>query len=230
MIEVVCPTGSAPLPEGLILAHPLEPDITMNDYKEIVRSFFTEDKIKHIFEQMWQGEGTNNPFILATKDQNLIKYSACCRSIDSRLGNFMEKLAKEIVQKGSFKTLSEVQKQKMKQKLNAKPDLCFFKDHYWNIIELKAGGNIDSKKMKAERASLDKIKLYVSKVTKQKARFFYATAYQNIEDYSRLNFSSEELLIGKKFWEFICDDSKSYHYILKKFSNKYQKIHLQHKE
>ena len=196
----------------------------MNDYKKIVDHFLTKDRIEHVFKRMWQAQQTNNPFILATQDQNLIKYSACCRSIDSRLGNFIEKLAKEIVQKRNFKTFSEERKKRLKQKTQAKPDLCFFKDNYWNIIELKAGGNIDSKKMKAERESLDKIKVAVGKITKQRSRFFYATAYQNIEDYSRLNFSQEELLIGKKFWKFICDDSKSYDYILEMFAKNYKKI------
>ena len=200
------------------------------NYQKIVRKFLTETKIKHIFKQMWQDKGTNNPFILATKDQSLIKYSSSCRSIDSRLGNFIEKLAKEIVQKRNFKILSAEQINKLDQKIKAKPDLCFFKNNYWNIIELKAGGNIDSKKMQAERDSLDALKVVVNKITKQQTRFFYATAYPNVKNYNKLSFSEDELLIGKQFWEFICDDPRSYDYILKEFEKKYQKIHLQYKE
>ena len=192
------------------------------NYKEVVDQFINEAQIKHIFNKLVEEASTNNPFILATEDKHLIKYSTCCRSIDSRLGVFIGRLAEEIV-KNRFTCLSDIDRKKVETKARSKIDLCFLKNNCWYIIELKSGGNIDSKKMRAERNTLDKLKVELGKIKKEVSiKFFYATAYENIENYDKLRFSSQERLIGKRFWRFICDDSVSYDYILKKFKDTYK--------
>ena len=183
----------------------------------------TKERMEHLFKG--KETRTNNPFILAIENEKLIKYSSFCRSLDSRLGYFIEKLAKEIVN-DRFENLSDSEKEKVKSKTNIKVDLCFLKDGTWNVIELKAGGNIDSKKAKSERNNLDAVKLTVAKMKRQKTVFFYATAYKSFDENEAgyKNFSKEELLIGKDFWEFICDDSASYEYILKTFRDKFKEF------
>ena len=191
------------------------------NYTKIVDEFITKDKLKYIFEKYKENTKTNNPFILAMKDKNLIKYSSMCRSIDSRIGNFIGKLAKEIV-KNRFKSISKEEETEIRKQYKTAPDLCFLKNDIWTIIELKAGGNIDSKKMKSERDSLDKIKLFVSKKKNKPAKFFYATAYDafgNKAGYEKLCFSEDEMLIGEDFWNFICDDSMSQNYILRTYQS-----------
>ncbi len=189
-------------------------------YQDIVRKFITEQKIKHIFASLLADKKTNNPFILATENKELIKYSTAVRSIESRIGNFIEKLAKEIV-KGKFQTLSDIETEKVK----GNPDLCFFKDEHWNIIELKAGGNIDSKKMKGERDYLKELKKEISKIKKTtRVRFFYAVAYRNIKNYEKLNFNKEDLLIEEDFWKFISDDSACQKFILDTFADTFKEV------
>ena len=184
------------------------------DYKEIVKDFITQERLAHLFGK-WN-EKTDNPFIKAIGDENLEKYSRFCRSFESRLGNFLEHLSQSIVEK-KFQCLSTEEQRKIQKDKHKKADLCFFKNNVWNIIELKSGGNLDSKKEPAERKNLDELKLVISQTKKQQAKFYFATAYK-IKKRIR-SFSNDELLLGEDFWEFICDDPLSYEFILQYFSD-----------
>ena len=181
-------------------------------YKKIVTDFITKERLAHLFEK--RGEKTDNPFVKALNDENLEKYSRFCRSFESRLGNFLEKLAQAIV-KESFECLSKKEIKEIKEKNRVKADLCFLKNGIWNVIELKSGGNLDSKKEPAERANLDKLKLIISKKKQKPARFYFATAYKSGK--GAYVFSKDELLLGADFWDFICDDKDSYSFILNFF-------------
>ena len=182
------------------------------NYKKVVTKFITKARLSHLFEK-W-GDKTDNPFVKAVGDENLEKYSRFCRSFESRLGNFLEKLAQAIVQE-NFECLSQKEIKEIKDKDRVKADLCFLKNDVWNVIELKSGGNLDSKKEPAERRNLDKLKLIISKKKKKQAQFYFATAYKSGK--GAIVFSEDELLLGENFWEFICDDKDSYNYILKSF-------------
>ena len=191
------------------------------EYREIIENFLTQERLNHLFEK-W-GQRTQNPFVKTVGDKNLEKYSLFCRSFESRLGNLLEKLAKSIV-KQRFITLSEEEITDIQSKANAKADLCFLKDNVWIIIELKAGGNLDSKKEPAERANLDKLKLATAKKTKTPSQFYFATAYDTQPPPSFQSFSAQELLLGKEFWKFICEDDLSFRFILKTFRDKFQEF------
>ena len=181
-------------------------------YKKVVSHFINEERLTHLFEK-W-GERTNNPFVRAVGDQNLERYSRFCRSFESRLGNFLEGLAQAIVKK-RFECLSNEEIKEIKDKDKVKADLCFLKNDVWNVIELKAGGNLDSKKAPAERRNLDKLKLIISKRKQKPAKFYFATAYKHEKE--PLSFSKDEVLLGEDFWGFICDDKSSYEFILERF-------------
>lgn len=107
------------------------------------------------------------------------------------------------------------------------------KEHY--IIELKAGGDLDNKKAKSEKMELLKEYFILKNElvgTDETVRIFFATAYNKYGEENNWKqervkqfFAEEELLIGKKYWNFICDDEegftviydqyqKSCHYIL----------------
>lgn len=95
------------------------------------------------------------------------------------------------------------------------------KEHY--IIELKAGGDLDNKKAKSEKMELLKEYFILKNElvgTDEKVRIFFATAYnkdgENNEwrqERVRQFFAEEELLIGKKYWNFICDDEDGFNII-----------------
>ena len=93
------------------------------------------------------------------------------------------------------------------------------------IIELKAGGDLDNKKSKSEKGELLreyfllKNKLINSDETSKEAsiKIFLATAYNTYGEGNPWNqervkqyFGEEELLIGKDYWNFICDDSSGF--------------------
>ena len=191
------------------------------EYREIIENFLTQKRLNHLFEK-W-GQRTQNPFVKAVGDENLEKYSLFCRSFESRLGILLEKLAKSIVNQ-RFITLAKEEITDIQNKANAKFDLCFFKGNVWVIIELKAGGNLDSKKEPAERANLDKLKLATAKKTKTPAQFYFATAYDTQPPPAFQSFSEQELLLGKDFWKFICEDEQSLLFLLNLFRDKFQEF------
>ncbi len=88
------------------------------------------------------------------------------------------------------------------------------KEHY--IIELKAGGDLDNKKAKAEKiAMLEEFYLLKNLLTDKKDHnvyIYFATAYNKFGEGSpwkqervKQFFADDELLIGKNYWNFVCD-------------------------
>lgn len=91
------------------------------------------------------------------------------------------------------------------------------KEHF--IIELKAGGDLDNKKAKAEKIALlnEFFILKNSLANDDKVRIFFATAYNKFGEnnpWKQANvqtfFAQEELLIGKNYWNFVCDDEMGF--------------------
>lgn len=98
------------------------------------------------------------------------------------------------------------------------------KIHY--LIELKSGGDLDNKKAKSEKLALLKeyfmLKNSISNDEKILVRF--ATAYNkfgegvewhqsNVETF----FNKEELLIGKDYWNFVCNDENGFDIIFDQY-------------
>lgn len=92
------------------------------------------------------------------------------------------------------------------------------KEHY--VIELKAGGDLDNKKAKSEKIELLKEYFILKNElvgTDQTVRIFFATAYnkdgeENEWKQERVKqfFAADELLIGKNYWNFVCDDNNGF--------------------
>ncbi len=94
------------------------------------------------------------------------------------------------------------------------------------VIELKAGGNLDSKKARAEREALLERYLIVSNDISPSTslKSFFATGYNMygdrepwIQSSVRQYFSDDELLIGRDFWNFIIGSETGYDDFLRSY-------------
>jgi len=97
-----------------------------------------------------------------------------------------------------------------------------------HLIELKLGGDLDNKKAKAEKDSLLKQYFLLKNIvpSNEKIEIHYATGYNKFgegKEWHQANverfFAREELLIGKDYWDFICNDDDGYEVILNIYHN-----------
>lgn len=106
------------------------------------------------------------------------------------------------------------------------------------IIELKAGGDLDNKKSKAEKiAMLTEYYLLKNKISAdEEVKIYFATAYNKFGEGNSWNqervkqfFAREELLIGKEYWDFVCKDENGFDIIFEQYkkSAKYIKNSLE---
>lgn len=95
------------------------------------------------------------------------------------------------------------------------------------IIELKAGGDLDNKKAVAEKKEiLTEYFLLKNKLGRDaNIKAFFGTAYNKDGEGNvwrqasvRNCFSDDELLIGKDYWNFICDDMDGYSIVLDQYA------------
>lgn len=98
-------------------------------------------------------------------------------------------------------------------------------EHY--IIELKAGGDLDNKKAIAEKKEvLTEYFLLKNKLGKgAKIKIYFATAYNKDGEGNvwkqvsvRNCFADEELLIGKDYWNFVCNDPDGYEVVADQYA------------
>lgn len=99
------------------------------------------------------------------------------------------------------------------------------KEHY--IIELKSGGDLDNKKSKVEKSELLQEYFLLKNLIEdsdEKVKIYLATAYNKygegkewkqgrVEQY----FSQEELLIGKDYWNFVCDSKEGFDIVFEQY-------------
>ena len=108
------------------------------------------------------------------------------------------------------------------------------KEHY--LIELKAGGDLDNKKAKTEKLALLQeyfiLKNSLKDKSDEKIKLYFGTAYNKYGENSewkqervRQFFAEEELLIGKDYWNFVCDDPEGFDVVFEQYkkSSKYIK-------
>ncbi len=99
-------------------------------------------------------------------------------------------------------------------------------EHY--IIELKAGGDLDNKKSKAEKiAMLEEfylLKNLLRNSPDSKVYIYFATAYNKFgedkfwkQERVRQFFAEDELLIGKNYWNFVCDDTDGFDIVFEQY-------------
>lgn len=98
------------------------------------------------------------------------------------------------------------------------------KTHF--VIELKAGGDLDNKKSKAEKiAMLTEYYLLKNKVSAdEQVKIYFATAYNKFgegntwhQERVKQFFAQEELLIGKDYWNFVCKDENGFNIIFEQY-------------
>lgn len=100
------------------------------------------------------------------------------------------------------------------------------KEHY--IIELKAGGDLDNKKSKSEKISMLNeyylLKNLLRDEVDHKVYIYFATAYNKFgedrqwkQERVKQYFAEEELLIGKNYWNFVCDDSEGFNVVFEQY-------------
>jgi len=115
-------------------------------------------------------------------------------------------------------------------KMSHATDNYFFnpdkQEHY--IIELKAGGDLDNKKSRAEKiAMLEEyflLKNLLYDKPNEKVLIFFATAYNKYgegrqwkQERVRQFFADEELLIGQNYWNFVCNDHQGFNIVFEQY-------------
>ena len=108
--------------------------------------------------------------------------------------------------------------------------------HY--LVELKAGGDLDNKKAKSEKLALLKEYFMLKNIIPhdEKVSIYFATAYNKFGENNTWHqanverfFSNDELLIGKNYWNFVCNDAHGFDVVLDqyKLSSQYIKEALE---
>ena len=98
------------------------------------------------------------------------------------------------------------------------------KIHY--LIELKSGGDLDNKKAKSEKLALLKEYFMLKNLVpnNEKIVIKFATAYNKFgegrtwhQSNVEIFFSDDELLIGKDYWNFVCNDKDGFKVIFDEY-------------
>ena len=99
-------------------------------------------------------------------------------------------------------------------------------EHY--LIELKASGDLDNKKAKAEKSALlDEYFLLKNQLRDDESasvKIFFGTAYNKFgegkpwkQERVKQFFAEEELLIGKDYWNFVCDSEDGFSVVFNQY-------------
>lgn len=106
-------------------------------------------------------------------------------------------------------------------------------EHY--IIELKASGDLDNKKARAEKSALLEEYFLLKNLLKDdktaKIKIYFGTAYNKFgegnywkQERVRQFFSDDELLIGKDYWNFVCNDANGFDVIFSQYKKSAEHI------
>lgn len=103
------------------------------------------------------------------------------------------------------------------------------------LIELKASGDLDNKKARAEKNALLEeyflLKNELRENSNAKVKIFFGTAYNKFgegkpwkQERVKQFFADDELLIGKDYWNFVCDDFDGFSIIFEQYKRSADKI------
>lgn len=106
-------------------------------------------------------------------------------------------------------------------------------EHY--LIELKASGDLDNKKSRAEKSALLEEYFLLKNQLKDdscgKIKIFFGTAYNKYgegevwkQERVRQFFADDELLIGKDYWNFVCNDDEGFNIVFEQYKKSADKI------
>ncbi len=101
-------------------------------------------------------------------------------------------------------------------------------EHY--LIELKASGDLDNKKARAEKSALLDEYFLLKNLLKDdktaKVKIFFGTAYNKYgegnywkQERVRQFFADDELLIGRDYWNFVCDDPEGFNIVFEQYKH-----------
>ena len=107
-------------------------------------------------------------------------------------------------------------------------DHCFFNRarNEFYLIELKAGGDLDTKKSPAEKKELLVEYFMLKNVVSANSnvRLFFGAAYNKDGEGNPWKqasvqncFAADELLIGRDYWNFVCDDEQGYEVVMDQY-------------
>lgn len=103
------------------------------------------------------------------------------------------------------------------------------------LIELKASGDLDNKKARAEKNALLEefflLKNLLRNDSTAKIKLFFGTAYNKFgeghewkQERVKQFFAEEELLIGRDYWNFVCSDKNGFNIIFEQYKISAEKI------
>lgn len=167
------------------------------------------------FEKLKKAYKGDNQIIKTKIDQ-----SACRRFITNfrethkAAGRGKSRLQPTITQEA----IKEINKENFKRadNITEKPvDLAIFnpKDSHYYIMEIKAGGDLDSSNAPA---NVDKMLIEYALIGKNNVKLYFATLYNKNGEgnkwtgYIKKYLSEETMLIGKKFWEVVLPEDISF--------------------
>ncbi len=252
-IEVVVDTAVQAFAEGLISRYTSEVDdingvINMKKnncfiaelgtefmfYSAFVRSF--DSSFSNVLEKMgnsiaklsYEVRGNISSFILPDQTQR----------IASILDNYVEHVTIPSIEHYNSYT-SIYPKDITSYKRNHVTDNYFYceekNEHY--LIELKASGDLDNKKARAEKSALLEeyflLKNELKNDSTAKVKIFFGTAYNKFgegkpwkQERVKQFFSQDELLIGKDYWNFVCNDNEGFNIVFGQYRNSAEKIRV----
>lgn len=99
-------------------------------------------------------------------------------------------------------------------------------EHY--LMELKAGGDLDNKKAKTEKLALLQeyyiLKNSLDPNSNAQIKLYFGTAYNKYgedeewkQERVKQFFAEEELLIGKEYWNFVCNDPNGFEVVIEQY-------------
>ena len=252
-IEIVVDTAIQSFAEGLISRYSSEVDdvngvINMKKnncfiaelgtefmfYSAFVRSF--DSSFGNILEKMgnniaklsYEVRGNISSFILPDQTQR----------IASILDNYVDHVTMPSIEHYNGYT-SIYPKNITSYKRNHVTDNYFYSadknEHY--LIELKASGDLDNKKARAEKSALLEeyflLKNELKDDSTAKIKIFFGTAYNKFgegkpwkQERVKQFFSEDELLIGKDYWDFVCNDSNGFNIVFEQYKVSAEKIRI----
>ena len=184
----------------------------------------------------------NNVFIKTLGDEFIFN-SAFCRSFDSSFGNVLEALANDVAEV-SFDVITEnISSYLLPQQTQHIDYIMADYEKHAKTPEISDYSKFDAfipqntssytKRKKKKKMELLKEYFILKNElvgTDETVKIFFATAYnKNGEDNEwkqervRQFFAEDELLIGKKYWNFVCDDEEGFNIIYDQY-----KISCQH--
>lgn len=201
-------------------------------YSAFVRSF--DSSFGNVLEKMGNGIAQLSYDVLNNIDSFILpdQIQRCSNILDNYLSHTSKP---EISHYSSFETIYP--KDITSFKRTHATDNYFYNssknEHY--LIELKASGDLDNKKARAEKSALlEEYFLLKNKLKDDKSakiKIFFGTAYNKFgegqiwkQERVRQFFADDELLIGKDYWNFVCNDSEGFNVIFSQYKKSAERI------